>query len=125
MSRCLLKYGRVFEKFALLRRVEQDPGSSVQRTAVTESISIPLFWRIPHEQSVYPLEAVTPPDHRARAVFCQWLLANSAVNTQFVANILFNDEVGFPRDDILNSGWMTVPTAPWHRASTSISRLAS
>jgi hypothetical protein len=42
------------------------------------------------------------PNHSARAVFFQWLLAKCVVNTQFVANTLFTDEVEFTRDNIVN-----------------------
>jgi hypothetical protein len=37
----------------ILRRVEEDPGSSVQRIAVAEGISVKLVWRTNHEQSLY------------------------------------------------------------------------
>jgi hypothetical protein len=52
--------------------------------------------------------ALTFPEHRARIVFCQWLLTTCFVNTQFVANILFTDEAGFTRDGIVNSHNMHV-----------------
>jgi hypothetical protein len=48
------------------------------------------------------VQAVTPPDHNARVVFCQWLLAKCNANTQFVANILFTNEAAFTRDGIVN-----------------------
>jgi hypothetical protein len=91
----------------VLRRVEEDPGTSVRRTAAAEGISVPLVWRILHEQSLYPyhiqrLQALTPPDHRARVVHCHWLLAKYFVNPRFVANILFTDEAGFTRDSVVN-----------------------
>jgi hypothetical protein len=68
----------------------------------------PFVWRILYEQSIYPyhiqrVQALTPPDHHARVEFCQWFLAKYVVNTQFVATILFTDEVGFTRDSIVNS----------------------
>jgi hypothetical protein len=46
------------------------------------------------------MQALTPPDHCARGVFCQWLLAKCIVNTQFGAHILFTDEEGFTWDGI-------------------------
>jgi hypothetical protein len=52
---------------------------------------------IPRQASASP-----PPDHIARETFCQWLLAKYIVNTQFLDNILFTDEVGFTRDGIMN-----------------------
>jgi hypothetical protein len=85
--------------------MEEDPGTSVRRIAAVEGV--PLVLRILHEQSLYPyhiqrVHVLTPPDHRARAVFCQWLLAKCLVNTQFVANILLIDEAGFIRDGTVN-----------------------
>jgi hypothetical protein len=47
------------------------------------------------------VQALSPPDHLARVVFCQWLLAKCVVETQFVANILFADEAGYTRDGIV------------------------
>jgi hypothetical protein len=108
----------------VLRRVAEDPGTRVRRIATAEGIGVPLVWRILHEQSLYPyhiqrVQALTP-DHRARVVYCHWLLEKCVVNPRFVANILFTDEAGFTRDGIVNfiipmSGWMTVPTPPWHQ----------
>jgi hypothetical protein len=80
---------------------------SVRRIAAAEGIGVPLVWIILHEQSLYPYhlhraQAVTPPNYRARVVFCQWLHAKCVVNTQFVASIVFTDEAGFTRDGIVN-----------------------
>jgi hypothetical protein len=41
-------------KVHVLRRVEEDLGSSVQRTATVEVISDTLVWRTNYEQSLYP-----------------------------------------------------------------------
>jgi hypothetical protein len=91
----------------ILRRVEEDPGTSARRIAAAEVIGVPLVWRILHEQSLYPYhiqraQVLTPPDHRARVVFCQRLLAKCVVNTQLVANILLTDEAESTRDGIMN-----------------------
>jgi hypothetical protein len=64
----------------VFRRMEEDPRTSVRRIAAAEGIGVPLLWRILHEQSLYPyhiqlVQALTPPDHRARVVYCHWLLA--------------------------------------------------
>jgi hypothetical protein len=45
---------------------------------------------------------VLTPDHRARVVFRQWLLAKRVVNPQFVANVLFTGEMGFTGDCTVN-----------------------
>jgi hypothetical protein len=37
-----------FLEVRVLRRVEEDPGTSVRRIAITEQIGVPLVWRIPH-----------------------------------------------------------------------------
>jgi hypothetical protein len=64
----------------ILRRVEEDPGTSVRGIKAAEGIGVPLVWRILHEQSLYPyhiqrVQALTPADHRASVVYCHWLLA--------------------------------------------------
>jgi hypothetical protein len=76
-----------------------------------------LVWRILHEQSLYPchihwIQALTDPDHRGSAVFCQWLLASCFVNTQFVANFLFADEVGFSSDCTAHNTYVWVVDNP-------------
>jgi hypothetical protein len=91
----------------VLRRVEDHPGTSVRRIAAAEGIGVPLVWRTVHEQLLHPyhiqrVQALTPPDHRARVVYCHWLLAKCVVNPRFVANILFTDKAGFTRDGIVN-----------------------
>jgi hypothetical protein len=52
-----------FREVRVLRSVEQDPGSSVQRTAAAESISVPLVW----DNS----SCTVTPDLRAMVVFSQ------------------------------------------------------
>jgi hypothetical protein len=47
-------------------------------------------------------QALTPPGHRARAVFCQWLLAKYLVNTESEVSILFTADTGFTREVIVN-----------------------
>jgi hypothetical protein len=59
------------------------------------------------------MQALTLPDHRARAVFCHWHLAKCFVNKQSVANIQFTDEAGTSK--ITMSVWMTIPTPQWHQ----------
>jgi hypothetical protein len=94
-----------FQEVCILRRLE-DLRTSVQRISAAKGISGPLVWRTIHEHSLYSyirqLQALTPPDHCVRALFCQWLLAKCIIDTQFAANILFTDEVGFTRDGIVN-----------------------
>jgi hypothetical protein len=80
----------------VLRRVEEDPRTSVRRIAAAEGIGVPLVWIILQEQSLYPyhiqrVQALTPPDHRASVVYFHWLLTKCVVNPWFVANILFTD----------------------------------
>jgi hypothetical protein len=59
------------KEVCIFRGVEEDPGTSTQRIAAAEDISVPLVWRILCEQS-YPVTAVlTPPDHHTRVVFSQ------------------------------------------------------
>jgi hypothetical protein len=129
-----------FREVSILKRVEEGPGTSVQRIAAPEGIGVPLVSRIFQEQSVYPhhiqrVQALTPTDHRARTMFCQLLLAMCFVNTQFVANILFTDEVGFTKDSIVNfrntNVWVddnphtTVASRHQHRFSVNVSVINS
>jgi hypothetical protein len=85
--------------------VEEDPGTSVRRTAAVDGIGVPLVWRILHELYPYHIQrvqALTSPEHLAKQVFCQWLLTNCrVVNTQSAANMLFTDEMAFIRDGIV------------------------
>jgi hypothetical protein len=65
------------------------------------------------------VEALATPDRHAMVVFCQWLLAKCVVNTQFLANIIFTDEVGCIRDGVVNFHDAhvrvgAVPTPLWH-----------
>jgi hypothetical protein len=86
----------------ILRRVEEHPGTSVQRISTAEGIGVPLVRRILHEQSYYPYHTqqvqALPSDHCAWMMFSKWLLAKCTVNTQFGANFLFTDEVGSTRE---------------------------
>jgi hypothetical protein len=55
----------------VVRRVKEDPGTSVRRIAAAEGIGALLVWRILHEQSLYLYhiqreQVLTPPDHSAR-----------------------------------------------------------
>jgi hypothetical protein len=91
----------------ILRRVEEDPTTSVRRIAAAEGISHPLVWSILHEQSLYPyhiqrVQALRPPDYQARLVFCQWFLRKCVEDPHFIENILFTDEAGFTKNGIVN-----------------------
>jgi hypothetical protein len=46
------------------------------------------------------VEALTPPDHRARVGFCQWFLAKCFVNTQFIVYMLFAYDAEFTMEGI-------------------------
>jgi hypothetical protein len=59
------------------------------------------------EQPLYryrkQVQALTPADYRARVLgVLLWLLEWCAVNTQFIANILFTDELGCARDGVMS-----------------------
>jgi hypothetical protein len=47
-NQCLLRYGRVFEKFAY-EKSGKYPGTSVRRIAAAGGIGVRLAWRILHE----------------------------------------------------------------------------
>jgi hypothetical protein len=96
-----------FRDVRVLRRAEEDHGTSVLRIAAAEGIGVPVVWRILHEQSFHPhhkerVHVLTPPHHRARVGFCQSLLAECLVNTQFLATVLFTDKARFTMGGIEN-----------------------
>lgn len=41
-----------FREVCVLRRVEEEPLTSVRRIAAAEGISVPIVWSILHEQSI-------------------------------------------------------------------------
>jgi hypothetical protein len=45
-----------FREVRVLRRVEEDPGTSVRRISAAESFGVPLVWRILHEQCLFIIE---------------------------------------------------------------------
>jgi hypothetical protein len=66
------------------------------------------------------VQSLTPPDHRARLLFCQWRLIKCVVNTQFVANICLlmkrNSQGTVLRTFTMPmSGWTIIPTPSWHQ----------
>jgi hypothetical protein len=90
-----------FKEVCILRREEEDPGTSVRRISAAEDIGGPLVRRTHHEQSPYlcdtqRVQALIPPDHCARVMSSQWLLANCKHTV--CSNNLFTSEVGFTRD---------------------------
>lgn len=52
-----------------LRRVEEDPGSGVQRIPTAEGISVMLVWRTDHEYQNKQVQDHTPPDHHVKGCF--------------------------------------------------------
>jgi hypothetical protein len=54
-----------FREVRVLRRAEEDPGTSVRRIAAAEGIGVPLAWRTLHPYHIQRVQALTPPDHRA------------------------------------------------------------
>jgi hypothetical protein len=92
-----------YQEVCVLRRAEEDPRTSVQRTAPVRSISVLLseefsicnnFTHTTSRKCKH--SPLSPPDHLAR-LFAKWV-----VNTQFVANILCSDKAEFTRDGIVN-----------------------
>jgi hypothetical protein len=68
-------------KVHILRKVQKDPGTSVQRIAASEGISAPLVQKILCKQSLYPyyiqqVHDLISLDH-ARTVFCQGILGHT------------------------------------------------
>ena len=72
-----------------------------------EGISASSAWRILHHQLLQPYHIQRIQDHKntdflPRLTFCQQIQRQSAVDRQFLNNVLFTDEAGFTRDDIFN-----------------------
>jgi len=91
----------------ILARVQENPGTSVRRIVAQIDISPPLVWRILKEQLFYPyhiqqVQALNPPDCRARLQYYRWILRKQTRNVDMIANILFTDEAAFTRDKNFN-----------------------
>ena len=72
-----------------------------------EGISARSAWRILHHQLLYPyhiqrVQDLQNRDFLPRLAFCQQIRQQSALDLQFLNNILFTDEVGFTRGGIFN-----------------------
>jgi hypothetical protein len=107
IAECLQQFELPIWNFAYWENRKKTLEPVCEELQLLEVIGVALAWRILHEQSLYPyhiqrVQAFTPPENRAREVFCQWLLTKCVVNTQFVANILYTGQVGITRDAIVN-----------------------
>lgn len=91
----------------ILRRVENDPGTSVRRIALMEHVSPQIVWLTLHTQLLYPyhvqrVQALGPVDFPGRRNFCRWFSEELAHDPNFSANVLCTDEAGFTRNGIMN-----------------------
>ena len=64
-------------------------------------------WRVHHQQGLYPyhlnpVQELKPEDHRARHVYCRWLLQITGDQPDFLNHVLWTDESGFTQDSIVN-----------------------
>ena len=72
-----------------------------------EGISASSVWRILHYQLLYPYHVQRAQGLKSRDVlptltFGQQIQQQSALDSQFLNNVLFTDETGFTRDGIFN-----------------------
>lgn len=80
----------------VLRRVEENPGSTVWTNSAAKGISVSLIWRILYEQSIniYHFQQVlafTSSHCCARVEFSPYFLTNFCWKQQSVFSILFTD----------------------------------
>jgi hypothetical protein len=91
-----------YKEDRVFRRVEGDPGTSVRRIAAAGNISVPLFWRILHEQSLYPTtSSECKPSLLLTIVQGRGFGNGFSQNTRFIVN-MFTYEEGFTIDGIVN-----------------------
>ena len=81
------------------RTCNVNPGTSIRRVAMQEGISASSVQRILHHQLLYPyhiqrVEGLKNTDILPRMIFCQKIKQQSALDRQFLSNVLFTDETG-------------------------------
>lgn len=91
----------------VLDRVEENPGDSTRRIALTEDVDHVTVWRVLRTQQLYPyhlqkVQGLSENDFEPRRAFCTWLLEACAANPLFLPSVLFTDEAGFTRNGIVN-----------------------
>ena len=91
----------------VLEHVAVNPGTSTRRAAMQEGISASSVWRILHHQLLYSyhfqrVQGLKNTDFLPRLTFCQQIQQQSALDRQFLNNVLFTDEAGLTRDGIFN-----------------------
>jgi hypothetical protein len=101
-------------KVRVLRRVEEDLGTSVRRTAAFEGIGAPLVWRILSVNSYFTYTTSSGSKPSLLMTTVQGCVLPMDSHKIVVPNILFTDEAGFTRHGIANlddnpqtsmSGW--------------------
>ena len=85
-----------------------NPHGSVRAASSVMNIPPTTIWRVLRENKWHPycvhgLQALKPSDYVRRLDFCNWLLIQHTVNSQFVSNILWTDECLFTEDGAINS----------------------
>ena len=86
-------------------RVDLNPVTSTRRVAMQEEISASNVWRVLHHP-LYPyniqrVQGLKNTDFLLKFTFCQQI-QQSALDRQFLNNVLFTDEAGFTCDGIFN-----------------------
>ncbi|KAL4084896.1 hypothetical protein QTP88_027767 [Uroleucon formosanum] len=81
----------------VLDLVHEDPELSVRRIALRTGISPSVVWRILHQNHMHPyhrqrVQELLPRDYPARLIFSQTIIGKTAMNPNFLKNILFTDE---------------------------------
>ena len=82
-------------------RVDVNPGTSTKRVAMQEEIGASSVRRILHHQLLYPYNIQCVPnlkntDFLPTLTFCQQIQQQSALDRQFLNNVLFKDKLGLP-----------------------------
>ncbi|EZA54493.1 hypothetical protein X777_05748 [Ooceraea biroi] len=91
----------------VLDLVAAEPSTSTRRVGLQVQEDHKAVWRVWHEQQLYlyhlqKVQGLQPGDAEHRLVFCRWLLRKCAMDSAFLASILWTDEACFTRDGIVN-----------------------
>ncbi|EZA62313.1 hypothetical protein X777_04052, partial [Ooceraea biroi] len=92
---------------AILQQFDNDPSSSVRRSAAELNTSSTTIWRTVRADGRYPyhfqrVQHLLPQDVCQRRLFSDWYLTQVNHNPEFSRKILWTDEAIFTRRGILN-----------------------
>lgn len=92
----------------ILNIVNERPSLSTRGISRLVGVSHQTVIRILHDNRLHPfhfqrVQALNPADYQLRLNFCQWVVQQYALQSDFIADILFTDEATFTREGIFNA----------------------